>query len=203
MLGKLVKGALKLTTLGCETGIHMTRYRMYHDIEQELKPFRGMGGDILSVSWSSNLTALLKHPNPNVTSCAYPDENLLHLSYKDNSFDFVMSDQVLEHVEGSPQQAIDETYRVLKPGGIAVHTTCLMQELHEVPQDYWRFTPYGLRYLFRNYKTIIKSGSWGNRLAFFGFRYLPVPHAKWHPIHKVAMFNQVESPMMTWIIGQK
>jgi SAM-dependent methyltransferase len=205
MLKKLVKGAIRLTTLGCETGHHMNRYRMYHDIEKTLAEVdkTGLGGDIVAISGSGDLSRLLKHPAPKITHAVYPQETLLGLSYPDNSFDYVMNDQVLEHVAGDPQKAVDETFRVLKPGGISVLTTCLLQELHGLPNDYWRFTPNGLKYLFRNYSQIISASSWGNRLAFFAFRYFPVPHAKWHPLHKIAMRNEPEAPMLTWIIARK
>jgi len=203
MLGQIFKGAVKLSTLGCETGFHMTRYNMYHNIEKALQGLDEIGDDILSISWSSDLVNLLHHKHPRVTDAIYPQESILHLSYPDESFDYVFSDQVLEHVEGNPQQAIDETRRVLRPGGIAIHTTCLMQEIHGFPQDYWRFTPHGLRHLFRDWSQIIEAASWGNKLALFGLRYIPVPHARWHPLHRLAMWNQPESAMATWIIAKK
>ncbi len=43
-------------------------------------------------------------------------ENAEQLSFEDGSFDFVLSAEVLEHVN-SPQRAIAEIYRVLRPGG--------------------------------------------------------------------------------------
>jgi 2-polyprenyl-3-methyl-5-hydroxy-6-metoxy-1,4-benzoquinol methylase len=46
----------------------------------------------------------------------------------------VVSDQVLEHVVGDPQTAIDETLRVLRPGGIVIHTTCFMNPIHGAPE---------------------------------------------------------------------
>jgi SAM-dependent methyltransferase len=203
MLKSLVKGVVKLSTLGCETGFHLTRYRMYHDISASLQALPVVGDKILAISGSGNLMRLLKHPEPKVTHSVYPHESILALPHATDTFDYFMCDQVLEHIEGSPQQAIDETRRVLKPGGIAVHTTCLLQELHGLPHDYWRFTPNGLKYLFREFSEIVVASSWGNRIAFFALRYLPVPHAKWHPLHKLAMWNEPEAAMATWIIARK
>jgi SAM-dependent methyltransferase len=205
MLKGAMKGLVKLSVLGLETGPHMNRYRMYFDIDQTLARIdkTQLGNNIIAISGSGDLARLLRLPAPSVTHAVFPHESILALTYSDNSFDYYVCDQVLEHVQGDPQQAIDETFRVLKKGGIAVYTTCLLQELHGLPNDYWRFTPNGLRYLFRNFSDIVDCSSWGNRLAFFGFRYFAVPHAKWHPLHKLAMKNDPISPMMTWIIAKK
>ena len=39
-------------------------------------------------------------------------------------------------------------YRILKPGGYVILTTPLFWHLHEEPRDFYRYTKYGLRYLF-------------------------------------------------------
>ena len=70
----------------------------------------------------------------------------LTLPFADGVFDTVLSNQVLEHVP-EPQLALTEAARVLKDGGYLILTAPHIWELHEVPHDYFRFTPYGLRYL--------------------------------------------------------
>lgn len=70
----------------------------------------------------------------------------LHLPFRDGSFDTVVSFQVLEHVP-QPARLLDETARVLRPGGALVLTAPHMWGIHEEPHDYYRFTPYGLRHL--------------------------------------------------------
>lgn len=208
MLRQALKAGIKLTTLGLPCGHHMTRYRMYHDISQSLALDKvdrtKLGNKVVAISGSGDLCrAMGVHAHHDLTHAVYPHENVLGLTYPSESFDYYVSDQVLEHVGGSPQQVADETHRVLKPGGIAVVTTCGLQELHGLPHDYWRFSPAGLRHLFRGFSEIIACDSWGNRLAFLAFRYFPVPHAKWHPLHKIAMLNEPIMPMVTWIIARK
>jgi SAM-dependent methyltransferase len=178
---------------------------MYHDIQKALQEVdkTALGKEVLSVSRSLALCRLLDLPDANVFDADYPEYDVLNLAFGDNRFDYLVCDQVLEHVRGDPQRAVDETRRVLRLGGVAIHTTCLLEELHGIPHDYWRFTPYGLRYLFRDFTRVVQAGSWGNKLAFLGFRYLDVPHAAWHPIRKVAMMNDPESPIVTWIVAQK
>ena len=51
-------------------------------------------------------------------SGVFQKENAEHLSFPDESFDMVYSHGVLHHTP-HPQAAIDEVYRVLKPGGRA------------------------------------------------------------------------------------
>jgi len=34
-------------------------------------------------------------------------------------------------------------------------------------------------------------------------RYTAVPHAKWHPFHKLAMKNDPDWPIVTWVVARK
>ena len=70
-----------------------------------------------------------------------------HIPFKDDSFDSVICTAVLEHLE-EPESAMRETYRVLRPGGCAIYTIPFFWHLHEEPKDFYRFSKYGLRYLF-------------------------------------------------------
>lgn len=70
----------------------------------------------------------------------------LQLPFGDESFDTVVSFQVLEHVP-QPARMLSEIRRVLRPGGALVLTAPHIWGIHEEPHDYYRFTPYGLRYL--------------------------------------------------------
>lgn len=65
-------------------------------------------------------------------------------------FDVVLCTEVLEHLP-EPQRAIDEMFRVLRPGGTLLLTTRFLFPIHDAPHDYFRFTKYGLRHLLRNF----------------------------------------------------
>lgn len=67
---------------------------------------------------------------------------------KDESYDCILSTAVIEHLE-SPQKALYEAYRVLKPGGYAIYTAPFFWHLHEEPRDFYRYTKFGLEYLFK------------------------------------------------------
>src|SRR3989344_5532014 len=63
-----------------------------------------------------------------------------------NTYDSAICLYVFEHIK-SPEKALREIYRILKNNGnfiIAVPHLC---HLHEEPNDYWRFTKYGLRHM--------------------------------------------------------
>jgi SAM-dependent methyltransferase len=70
----------------------------------------------------------------------------LALPFASNSFDTVLTNEVLEHVP-EPQRLLEEAYRVLKPQGYLILTAALTWGPHEVPHDFYRYTEFGLRYL--------------------------------------------------------
>ncbi|HEY0876059.1 MAG TPA: class I SAM-dependent methyltransferase [Vicinamibacterales bacterium] len=67
--------------------------------------------------------------------------------------DVVLCTEVLEHLP-EPQRALDEMFRVLKPGGTLLLTTRFLFPIHDAPHDYFRFTKYGLRYLLRRFEIL-------------------------------------------------
>jgi hypothetical protein len=65
------------------------------------------------------------------------------LPVPDESYDAVLCTQVLEHVP-NPEAVIAELHRILRPGGRLYMTVPLAWELHEMPFDFFRYTPHGL-----------------------------------------------------------
>nr|NQU90814.1 methyltransferase domain-containing protein [Bacteroidota bacterium] len=92
----------------------------------------------------------------------------------DEAFDCILSTAVLEHLE-DPQLALIEAFRVLRPGGYAIYTAPLFWHLHEEPRDFFRYTNYGLEYLFKSAKFEVVeitplSGFWvtfGSELSYY------------------------------------
>lgn len=79
---------------------------------------------------SADITADLNMPLP-IESCVA---------------DTVVSLSVMEHL-CEPQMMLHEAHRILKPGGSIILQVPWQWWIHEAPHDYFRFTPYGLRYL--------------------------------------------------------
>ena len=100
--------------------------------------------------------------------------DLAKMPFKEKTFDAALCTQVLEHVS-EPGQVLKEIYRVLKKGGLLYATVPQSDCVHEAPYDYFRFTPYSLKYLLEKagYEIMdIKPscgyfGILGHRLAFF------------------------------------
>ena len=59
--------------------------------------------------------------NSNVPNLRYEVDNAIALSYADDSFDLLVSCEVIEHV-GQPEKMVQEIARVLRPGGVAIMT---------------------------------------------------------------------------------
>ena len=66
---------------------------------------------------------------------------------EDDEFDCALCTAVLEHLE-EPESALRECNRVLKRGGVAIYSVPFIWHLHEEPRDFYRFSKYGLKYLF-------------------------------------------------------
>lgn len=69
--------------------------------------------------------------------------------FDDSLADLVMVPNLVHHV--ADQDALfSELYRILKPGGKLYIFEALVRELHQIPDDYLRYTPYGLRHKLLN-----------------------------------------------------
>lgn len=79
-----------------------------------------------------------------------------NLPFKNDAFDGVIAQAVLEHV-ADPIKAAGELTRVLKTNGLLYAETPFLYPVHAGPYDFNRWTYLGLRRLFRNFGEI-KSG---------------------------------------------
>ena len=182
----------------------LTRYSMNRRIAAALP--KKISGKILSIGALGDIGFAINATQGEIVEACYPDVDVQHLPYPDEMFDAVISDQVLEHVE-DPVRAINESYRVLKKGGVAVHTTCFINQFHPSPRDFWRFSPDALRFLCRSFSEIIQCEGWGNWAAvmvcFLGDRFRNMRIPEWGFRHAIATKNQNRYPISTWIVARK
>jgi len=98
-----------------------------------------------------------------------------NISLEDGSVDSIICTGVLGDIENF-FVAIQEFYRVLRPGGVILMTEYLICELHDEPYDFWRFTNFSLEKIFQknNFKIIIidERGGFFSTLLQLQLRYL-------------------------------
>jgi len=126
--------------------------------------------------------------------------DLHELPLTDASCDIVSLFQVLEHVK-SPQQVIGELVRVMKPGATIFMTMPFVHPVHHAPNDFFRYTKYGLEHLFHSAGlesvSIKPSGGYfrclGNCLKYF----IELYHSQ------TMLLKIVLSPLFLWITALK
>jgi SAM-dependent methyltransferase len=123
MIRENVRGRL----LDCGCG-----YAPYYGI------YRDLIDDAIWIDWANT-----EHSNPNLD--AEVDLNG-PLPFPDRTFDSVLLTEVLEHVR-QPDLLLAEIHRVLRTDGRLVLSVPFYYCLHETPNDYYRYTEYGLRHL--------------------------------------------------------
>ena len=84
------------------------------------------------------------------------------LPFNQEHFDSVFFSEVLEHVFNA-DEILDEIHRVLKKDGIILLTVPFIWDEHEVPNDFGRYTTFGIQHLLEKHKfEIIEIEKTGN-----------------------------------------
>jgi len=189
-------------------GPDLLRYTMYRrllPVLADLAKQTPSVGRVLCVSGGGQLVKPFSERGWEIVETRFPSVDWKSLPFDDQSFDLVLSDQVLEHVD-DPFGCVAEARRVIRPGGLQVHTTCLLNPIHGSPGDNWRFTPNGLRLLFSKEQEIA-AGGWGNPLAPFvwflpALLFRPTPTSPRHPYNWLATWDVERWLVTTWYIGR-
>ncbi|KKQ77576.1 MAG: Methyltransferase type 11 [Parcubacteria group bacterium GW2011_GWC1_38_6] len=119
------------------------------------------------------------------------------LPFDDSSFDIVLCMVVLEHLE-DPKKAIAEMLRVLRPGGKILISVPFLFPIHDSPNDFWRFTKYGLRVLFKDWNIVELSAETNFNETFAVLLQRVGYQTKFYanPIFKVCIFS------LAWILAR-
>lgn len=128
---KYYKGTL--VDLGCGEAPHKNYFLQYAD-------------KYIGVDWTNTLH--------NSKADIISDLNK-EIKIEDDFADTIISLSVMEHL-CEPQIFLNESYRILKKDGTIILGVPWMWWIHEAPHDYFRYTPYGLKYMFEKagYKDI-------------------------------------------------
>lgn len=125
------------------------------------------------------------------------------MPFEDDRFDCVIATEVLEHCP-EPEVVLNEVFRVLKPQGVLFFTVPFLWNLHEVPHDEYRYTPFSLqRHLCNSgFETIeIKAtGGWHAAMAqMLGLWVRRSPMAK----KKRRILSALTLPIIKWLIRKE
>ena len=71
------------------------------------------------------------------------------IPFENNTFDSILSTEVFEHVFNLPE-LLSEINRVLKSDGILLITCPFIIAEHEVPNDFARYTSFGIKHLLND-----------------------------------------------------
>jgi len=82
--------------------------------------------------------------------------DLSRLPFPDGCFDAALNVVVLEHTR-DPQAVLSEIARVLKPGGRFLLVAPQQWEVHQQPNDFFRFTRYGVELLLHRAGLTVES----------------------------------------------
>ena len=100
-------------------------------------------------------------------------EDKLDMPFPDGHFDVIVTTKlILEHIS-EPQKVVTEFGRLLRQGGEIFLIAPLVRRQHQKPHDYFRFTEFGLRHLFKKagFREIEISHSNGALATFASYAY--------------------------------
>lgn len=139
-----------------------------------------------NAQYFSDLTTLDVESGEDVDIVA--DAENLEKIIENQSFDIVLCMSMLEHVK-HPIKVVEGIRRVLKNEGIVIVSVPFIMSLHDTPNDYWRFTRYGLLELFKDFELIEIKDSM-NSLETIGYLYhrLFLQTKSWSKIPNLVFF---------------
>ena len=121
--------------------------------------------------------------------------DLRDMPFEAGEFDSILNNQVLEHVDDT-HAVFSEFRRVLRSGGHLCITVPFIGRTHGVPHDYWRFSEYGLRFLFQRYgfdEVIIENmGGFLTTQAYLWMFWA------WERLSRSRWQRSVRLPLMLW-----
>lgn len=135
------------------------------DLRRILSPLKGRILDIGCGNKPYQSLADLAEEYIGLDVCDNPKVDIVVDSMKpwpleSSSFDTVLCTQVLEHVPHT-EQLLRGIQEVMKPGGLLIVTAPFIYNAHGIPEDYHRFSVYGMEKLLSESFEIVETKSQG------------------------------------------
>lgn len=161
--------------------IYYIRYSIFKSLKETLSSF---SGDLLDIgcgkmpykSYVLENSQIKKYVGLDIEDALEYDESIKAdfvwdgntMPFENESFECAFGTEVLEHCP-DPEKVLKEVHRVLKIDGVFFFTVPFLWNLHEVPHDEYRYTPFSLhRHLqssgFKEIK-IRATGGWHASMA--------------------------------------
>lgn len=130
------------------------------EIERQLKRLRHESIDVLldiGAKYSPYKSSLpcRTYMTLDIDPATRPDilSDVHEVEWESNYFDAILATEVLEHLY-DPQRAINQFWRLLKPGGICIISVPFIYHYHPDPYDYFRYTKDGLLHLLSSFSHV-------------------------------------------------
>jgi SAM-dependent methyltransferase len=133
---------------------------------------------------------------------SYPDYDICDRPVGFAVCDLLIAEQVFEHIP-NPRKAAQNVFAMLRGGGHFLVTTPFLLKVHPFPQDFYRWTEDGIRFLLEDAGFVnVVTGSWGNRKCLMADM---KPGMKWTMYHPMlhSLKNEPQFPIVTWALAEK
>ena len=74
-------------------------------------------------------------------------------NYRGEKVNLVCMFEILEHVK-NPSSAIKNIYNLIEKDSVVLVSTPFIFNIHDAPNDYYRFTKYGLKEIFKEFSKV-------------------------------------------------
>lgn len=140
----------------------LLRQIVMSDIIRHLKSIVIPDGPIFEYGPSTGVIRVGLPENQKFIVKNWPEVDCMREDFTRESLAAIIADYTLEHIS-KPWLAVEATLNMLKPGGVAIYTThwVFLDHTGDQEEDYWRFSPKGLKVLFDSFSQVT-TGCWGN-----------------------------------------
>lgn len=176
IFGKIYSLIIKFSKILSRKGLYSFLKKEFSRIKMRKMVLNiGSGGDIGEL-----LNSFAKKNGFNVLSMDISQDrspdivgDICSYDFGKTKFDTVVMSEVLEHVT-TPILAIKNIHNILIEGGELIITTPFIFPIHDRPNDYYRYTIYGLKFLLKDFKEVrvTEKNSWTEAINILALRML-------------------------------